>query len=205
MPRPEETLEELARLAREDEALRDRLPSELSTPISAEKTAALVGAIQGKLTTRNRERLRNLLAAGGAFVAIAAGALLFVGRPGQALPEYEVRVAGGQQSERSSLDQRPESLRLRGGSTLTFELRPRTDFSGALEARAVLSSREFAKGEVQALELSQEQSASGALRVEVRVPASLPGSGTLMLFVARTSDPLGDDRKLFQWPFERSR
>src|SRR5688572_2661961 len=166
MPRPEDTLDELARLAREDEALHDRLPPELSTPISAEKTAALVGAIQSRITTRTRRR--SFLAAGAAIAAIAAGVLPFIGRPGPALPEYEVRVAGGQQSERSSSEHRAELLRLRSGSTLTFELRPQKDYSGAVEAQVVLISQGFtARNEIHVLELSQEQSAAGALRIEV--------------------------------------
>jgi hypothetical protein len=203
MPRPEETLDELARLAREDEALHDRLPPELSTPISAEKTAALVGAIQGRITTRTRRR--SFLAAGAAVAAMAAGVLLFIGRPGAALPEYEVRLAGGQQSERSSSEHRAELLRLRGGSTLRFELRPQKDFAEAVEARVVLSSKELAaRNEDQALEVVQEQSAAGALKVEVRVPDQLPATGRLLLFVARKSAPTADDRKLFSWPFERS-
>jgi hypothetical protein len=203
MPRPEETLDELARLAREDEALHDRLPPELSTPISAEKTAALVGAIQGRIT--NRTRRRNFLAAGAAVAAMAAGVLLFIGRPGGTLPGYEVRLAGGQQSERSSSEHRAELLRLRSGSTLRFELRPHKDFSEAVEARVVLSSTELAaRNEFQALEVVQEQSAAGALKVEVRVPDQLPATGRFTLSLARKSDPAADDRKLFSWPFERS-
>lgn len=203
MPRPEDTLDALARLAREDEALHDQLPAELSTPISAEKAAALVGAIQGRITTRTRRR--NFLAAGAAVAAMAAGVLLFVGRPGQALPEYEVRVAGGQQSERSSSEHRAELLRLRSGSTLRFELRPQKDFTEPVEARVVLSSEKFAaQNAAQALDVSQEQSAAGALRVEVRVPDEVPATGRLLLFVARKSEPAGEDRKLFSWPFERS-
>jgi hypothetical protein len=203
MPRPEDTLDELARLAREDEALHDRLPPELSTPISAEKTAALVGAIQSRITTRTRRR--SFLAAGAAVAAMAAGVLLFIGRPGATLPKYEVRVAGGQQSERSSSEHRAELLRLRSGSTLTFELRPQEDYSGAVEAQVVLISKGFtARNEIHVLELSQEQSAAGALRIEVRIPNQVPATGRLTLSVARKGEPAGDDRKLFSWPFERS-
>jgi hypothetical protein len=203
MPRPEDTLDELARLAREDEALHDRLPPELSTPISAEKTAALVGAIQSRITTRTRRR--SFLAAGAAVAAMAAGVLLFIGRPGATLPEYEVRVAGGQQSERSSSEHRAELLRLRSGSTLTFELRPQKDYSGAVEAQVVLISKGFtARNEIHVLELSQEQSAAGALRIEVRIPNQVPATGRLTLSVARKGEPASDDRKLFSWPFERS-
>ncbi|MDQ2646152.1 MAG: hypothetical protein M3020_20230 [Myxococcota bacterium] len=195
MPLPEQTLAELSRLAREDEALEQRLPPELSTPISAEKTAALVGAIHGKLGARTRRR--NFLAAGGAVAAMAAGVAVFftVGRDGKPLPLYEARVEGGQQSERSSAPHN-EVLRLRAGSKLRFELRPQSDFPEPVRARVQIL------GAGKNLELDEQRSPAGALKLEVRLPASLPERGEIVVTVEGASSSPGTQR--FSWPFERS-
>jgi len=195
MPLPEQTLAELSRLAREDEALEQRLPPELSTPISAEKTAALVGAIHGKLGARTRRR--NFLAAGGAVAAMAAGVALFftAGREGAPLPLYEARVEGGQQSERSSAPH-SEVLRLRAGSKLRFELRPQSDYPEPVHARVQLL------GAGKDLELDEQRSAAGALKLEALLPASLPERGEIVVTVEGASSSQGTQQ--FSWPFERS-
>ncbi len=195
MPLPEQTLAELARLAREDEALEQHLPPQLSTPISAEKTAALVGAIHGKLGARSRRR--NFLAAGGVVVAMAAGVALViaVGREGDPLPVYEARVEGGQQSERSSAPQ-SALLRLRAGSKLRFELRPRSDYPEPVHARVQIL------GVGKNLEIDEQRSAAGALKLEAQLPASLPERGELVVTIERASSSEGARR--FSWPFERS-
>lgn len=206
MPLPEETLEELARLAREDEALRDQLPPELSTPISAEKTAALAGAIQKKLQTRTRRR--SFLAAGAAFAAMAAGVVLFIVNTGDGLgpgdgpplPRYDARVEGGQQSERSTAPQ-TEVLRLRPGSTLRFELRPQSDYTGPVNARVLLQNG-GKDGQSLNLEVTQQRSAAGALKVDARLPSWLPRRSEIIVTLERPSSPEGSQR--FSWPFERS-
>ena len=202
MPLPEETLAELARLAREDEALEGRLPPELSTPIAVEKTAGLVGAIQGKLAARSRRR--NFLAAGGAFAAMAAGVALFLGvgggGEGAPLPAYDARVEGGQQSERSSAPQ-TDMLRLRAGSKLRFELRPRSDYSEPVNARVELA-RAGEGGASLPLEVTQQRSAAGALKLEALLPATLPERGELVVSVERAGYPANSQR--FSWLFERS-
>jgi len=210
MSRPEETLEELARLAREDEARTDELPPELRAPLSAEKTAALVGAIHSRLAPAGRTEPpapvassaphRRFVAAGGAaIVAMAAAVLLFIGSPGGPLPEYDARVEGGQQGERSG-DARAGALRLRPGSKLGFELRPRTDYTAPVNARVTLSRGN--EGAPLELELTQERSAQGALKVEARVPASVPARGEVVLSVERAGSVEG--ARQFRWPFERS-
>jgi hypothetical protein len=211
MSRPEDTLHELARLAREDEALRERLPLELQAPLSAEKTAALVDSIHARLAPPRSPRdpvppvrRSRFVAAGGATIAALAAAVLFwVGRPPDSdapLPFYDVRVEGAQQSERSGA-QRAELLRLRPDSKLRFELRPKQDFSGNVSARVVLvdAGRE---GDSLELEVAQERSATGALKVEARLPTGLPERGELMLVVSRASSEEGARR--FPWRYERS-
>jgi len=222
MSRPEDTLYELARLAREDEALRERLPLELQAPLSAEKTAALVDSIHARLAPArsSREpvppvRRSRFVAAGGAAVAALAAAVLFwVGRPnesGAPLPFYDVRVEGAQQSERSGA-QRAELLRLRPDSKLKFELRPKQDFSGNVSARVVLvdagrvpwrAERQAPpQGDALELEVAQERSATGGLKVEARLPIGLPARGVLVLLVSRVSSEAG--ARVFRWRYERS-
>jgi hypothetical protein len=212
MSRPEETLDELARLAREDEALREQLPAEFQTPLSAEKTAALIESIHARLAPAHRprdpvplvRRSRFVAAGGAAVAALAAASLFWVGRPldsGAPLPLYDVRVEGTQQSERSG-GQRAELLQLRPDSKLKFELRPKQDFPESVSARVVLVNA-GKEGDSLELEIVQERSAAGALKVEARLPSALPERGELVLVVSRTSSEVGARR--FPWRYERSR
>jgi hypothetical protein len=256
MSRPEETLEQLARLAREEEALHaalerkaagasdanepllEGLPAELVEPLAREKEASLVDAIHARLAARaggekaarplelakarsNAQRRSIALASSAGIVAIAAGVLLWLGRPSDSttpLPFYEAAVEGHQRSERSSSGP-VEVLRLRPGSKLRFALRPQADFGEAVRARVLLSGAgSDAAGKPRELELSQEQSDSGALKVELRVPDSLPERGELVMLVGRAStlerelarrgepsaDPTTRDPQRFPWPFERA-
>lgn len=223
MSRPEETLEQLARLAREDEALEAELPAELRAPLSRERTSALVDGIQARLATQaaagappaarslsssapaRASRRRFVLSTAGGAVALAAGVLLWVGRPVHdeaPLPPYEVEIEGEQRTERSTAPTLG-SLRLRPGSTLRFEARPRTDFNDGVRARVLLMRSGLeARGNASELELNQEQSSAGALKIEVRLPEALPESGELVLVVERASR--AEDAQRFAWNFERA-
>jgi hypothetical protein len=54
------------------------------------------------------------------------------------------------------------------------------------------------------LELKQEQSRAGALKIDVRVPESLPSRGELVLLIARESDRSARNPQFFRWRFERA-
>ncbi|HKO46374.1 MAG TPA: hypothetical protein VJV79_01540 [Polyangiaceae bacterium] len=250
MPRPEDTLDQLARLARNDEALHAAserrptspssgedltpasvLPESLTQPISEAQQSSLVDAIQARLANAERSqrpaalvpfarRRRTALVALVAFTAAAAGVLLAVrGRPDPdgPLSRYEVRLEGSEQTERGS-SQAPGLLRLRPSSELRFELRPSRDVPGSVGARAFL--RGLTAGDThqtRELEVTQEQSSAGALRVAAQVPTPLPERGELLLYVGRrnaiahappsngSSNATGPrEAQEFRWQFERA-
>lgn len=251
MSRPEETLELLARTAREEEQLlaalerhaegrsspgddarlRD-LPPALLPSFSEERQQQLVEQIRSRLQAgageaastgsvgRVSRRPRSLLWGTIAATAVAASIGVWFGAPRALapLPSYELRVQGSQRSERAAA---PETgpLRLRAGSRLRLELRPAADVTG--EVRARLFARATGQRALGAeLEVAQEQSSAGALRVEAEVPSSLPERGELALLVGRPAalakvvpdgdepDRLGlpaSDARIFRRPFERVR
>jgi hypothetical protein len=227
MSRPEETLERLAALSREDQALAERLPEELTAPLSDEKQSALVSAIEARLaaqrngaskapkvelsTSAAAPPVRRIAALGGGALALAAALLLWLGRPLESpavLPIYVASVAGAVQGHRGNDEAKP-SLKLRSGSMLRFDARPAIDFDEPVGARVFVVSGD---GAPVRLTLDQERSASGALKVAARLPPVLPAHGEVVLLVGRkstlenTADPRSAgarDPQRFAWPFER--
>jgi hypothetical protein len=249
MPRPEDTLDRLARLARDDEALHavserrpmalsrgedsappSVLPESLTRPISEAQQSSFVDAIQARLASSERRpsaptlasrapRRPNALVALGALGALAAtvGLLVLRAQPNadEPLSRYELRLEGPAQTERGNTPAR--LLRLRSSTQLRFELRPLRDERGSVRARAFVQGP-VANGarETRELEVTQEQSAAGAVRASGDLPASLPEHGELLLYVGRPSviertqpnaatgsGPTPGDAQEFRFQFER--
>ena len=248
MSRPDDTLEQLARLARDDEVLHAAserrppisshpddapppsvLPESLTEPISEAQRSSVVDAIQARLASPERvrstpsfasvaRRRRNALVAVVTLTAAAAAVLLALrGSPGAdgPLSQYEARVEGAEQTERGST-QAVGVLRLQPSSELRFQLRPKSDERGSVRARAFVDS--LAAGgahETRELEITQEQSAAGALRIRARLPPSLSERGQLLLYVGRpavvehalpSDGPASEPghAQEFRWQFERA-
>src|SRR6478609_3192685 len=222
MARSEDTLDQLARLARDDDALHavserrptppknaeaaptSVLPESLTQPLSEALQTSFVDAIQAQLAaadagTERASSARSLAPRPsrlrGAYVAVvglaAAAGVLFAlrGRPllSESLSRYEVQLEGSEQIERGNT-LAVRLLRLLPNSTLRFALRPETDVRGSVRARAFLRSL-VAKGasETRELELTQEQSTAGALRVSAHLPTLMFERGELLLYVGRSS------------------
>ncbi|MFZ5892797.1 MAG: hypothetical protein ACOY0T_17185 [Myxococcota bacterium] len=233
MPHPDNLLEQVVRLAREDEelgraserrltgtaspedeALTADLPESFTRPISSAQESALVDGIQARLA-RSRgsaPRWRSVAGASIGVAAIAAGILLWITRtPSEdgPLAPYEVRVEGSLRTERSSAPS-SGSLRLRAGSTLRFELRPRSDVHASVHSRVFVRGANSTSS-LEEMSVTQQQSAAGALRVDVQVPASLPPTGELLLYVGRRGaierslprDSDSNEVQQFKWSFER--
>ena len=250
MPHPEDTLDRLARLARDDEALHAAserrpttdpsieaapasvLPESLTEPISEAQQSSFVDVIQARLTHAERarspsplalhaHRRRGALFALVALTATAAGVLLALrGSPDEngPLARYEVRLEGSEQTERASSTQVLDLLRLRPSSKLHFELRPKNDQRGSVRVRAFVQGvAATGSRETRELEVTQEQSSAGAVRVAAKVPTPLSERGELLLYVGR---PAAIEQALpadlpggasgpsaaqeFRWHFERA-
>lgn len=226
MPDPDLLLAQVARLARqdeafgvaserriagtaspEDEALSADLPESFAERISRVQEAAVVEALERRLARRGGgvRRLRRFAGSAIAACAIAAAALLWL-RPksssDEPLAPYEVRVEGSVRSERSST-RAPALLQLRPESTLTFELRPQRDVQGHVHARMFIRAAGSADSSLPELDTVAQQSAAGALRVEVRVPNTLPAAGELVLYVGR-GEAAPTLSQSFRLPFERT-
>jgi len=218
MPRPEDTLEQLARLARDDEVLHAAsergqhalssvehepntggLPESLTQPLSEAQQSSFVDAIQARLVSHDRvrssvrpaprvRRRMGAIAAAVALTAAAAGILLAPrggSDAGGPLSRYVARLEGAEQSERGNT-QAAGPLRLRAGSQLRFELRPQRDERGSVRARAFMLGLVAAGSrEKRELEITQEQSPVGALRVAAQLPTALSERGELLLYVGR--------------------
>jgi len=243
MPRPEDTLDQLARLARDDEALHAAserrpkansssddeppasvLPESLTQPLSEAQQRSFVDAIQARLANADRVPIpapvaslarRRVIVAFVALTATAAGVLLALRFGTDAdgpLSRYEVRLEGSEQTERGST-QALGLLRLRASSTLRFELRPRSDERGSVRVRAFVQGLAAAGShEMRELEVTQEQSTAGALRVRAQLPTPLSERGQLLLYVGRPdtidhalpgSAPASSSAQEFRWQFER--
>jgi hypothetical protein len=186
-------------LPREDFAPPSALPESLTRPISEAQQLSLVNAIQARLASAERHpaatthasRTRRGPAALAALVALAAavGLLVLRGRPDadEPLSRYEVQLEGSQQTERGST-QALARLRLRSGTQLRFELRPMRDERGSVRARAFVQALAASGArETRELEVTQEQSSAGAVRVAAHLPAPLFERGELLLYVGRPS------------------
>lgn len=229
MSRPEETLEQLARVARADEQLHAALerrgtarampedeprlrslPSSLSvsSPLSEDRQQQLVEQIRARMggaPARTALLTRRVIVSAAGVGAMAAALSIWLSAPRvfAPLPGYQLRVQGAQQGERAAA---PETgaLRLRPGSRLHLALRPEADVTGDVRARLfVRAMGERALGAE--LLLKQEQSSTGSLRVEAEVPSSLPEGGELVLLVGRPPlvaklAPDGDETVLRRLP-----
>ncbi|HET9930175.1 MAG TPA: hypothetical protein VFQ35_05800 [Polyangiaceae bacterium] len=219
MPHPEDLVDDVAQVARDeealgaaserklagtasaaDEALLANMPEFLTAPLSEQRRGAVVDAIHARIA--NSERPKSLLVGvpsraqrtprgarlGVALMgatAMAAGIFVWLARApnrGEPLSGYELRVVGALRSERSAAPA-TETLRLRPGTTVRFELRPQRDVRGDVAARVFVGgAASQALGE---LTTEQEQSTAGALRVDARLPDSLPAQGELLIDVGR--------------------
>lgn len=235
MPDREYLVEEVASLAREDEALglaserrlsgtataadealSHDMPDSLIAPLSRERERAVVDAIESRIgRAGNVRRLRR--AAGGAVAvsAIAAGVLLWVMSARNIdglVPPYEARVEGGIQSQRSGerlSAPSPQPLWIQPGTMLRFELRPHRDVRGSVRARAFVREAGNEGSSRQELVIAQQESPAGALRVELRVPSTLPAAGELLLYLGRRGAVEGDladasDLQTFRFSFKRA-
>jgi hypothetical protein len=249
MPRPEDTLDQLVRLARDEEALHAAserrptanpssddapadsvLPDSLTQPLTPALQLSFVDAIQARLA--NSERVpapappraiapprRGALVALVALAAAAAGVLLALRGSTDTdgpLSRYEVRLEGSEQTLRGS-PQVLGLLRLQPSSRLRFGLRPQSDERGSVRVRAFVQGLAAAgPREARELEVTQEQSTAGALRVEALLPTPLPERGELLLYVGRPSTlaralpndgpksaPNPGSAQEFRWQFER--
>jgi hypothetical protein len=248
MPHPDDTLAQLARLARDDDALHaaserrpltpdsadqapaSALPESLTQPISDALQSSFVDAIQARLADPKRTSVpppraplgrqrRDALIAFVGLTAAAAGVLLTLRGSSDTekpLPRYEVRLEGSLQSDRG-VTQTPLLLRLRSSSTLQLDLRPTGDVQGPVLARAFLQRLATEGAGELRVEVTQEQSPAGALRLTAQLPAVLSERGLLVLYVGRSSvidRPLPknesghtlvpDGAQAFRWQFERA-
>lgn len=191
----------------EDEALSADLPESFAERISRVREAAVVDALERRLNSRDGggRRFRRLAGAVMAACAIAAAGLLWLGPKSSSdepLAPYEVRVEGSVRSDRSGT-RSPALLRLRPESTLRFELRPQRDVRGRVRTRIFIRASDRAESSLPELDTLAEQSAAGALRVEVRVPNTLPAAGELVLYVGR-GEAAPTLSQSFRLPFERT-
>ncbi|HET7540375.1 MAG TPA: hypothetical protein VFK05_10910 [Polyangiaceae bacterium] len=203
MSRPEDTLEQLARLARDDEALHaaserrppalprseevppaSGLPDSLAEPLSEAQRASFVDAIQARLANAERVAVptplpslarRRRLVTVVALTAAAAG-VLFALRTG---PDADGALSRyevrleGSQQTERGAAQVPDLLRLRPSTTLRFELRPTHDERGSVRVRAFVHGA-LAAAAGETRELTVSQEQSTA--GALRVAAPLPAA-----------------------------
>lgn len=188
--KPEELLQRLARLEKEQESGVDTLAGApeaepvLLAPLSPELEARIAAAASAEVSPAPRalRRGRWIAASAAAAAAIAGFGLYLSQGTGAELPAYRLAVSGGEQTHRAQ-GAEAEVLEVRAGSRVVFELTPATVSRAAVKVETFV----LRGGVLSDWRAQVETSAEGAVRVEAELEGALvERTGDLELIVAIT-------------------